>query len=119
MALYLAGLRALPVSIRESSQLDGAGEFLYYWKIAIPNLKPITLSAVIILAHISLKLFDLIYAMAGADNANTGHPSINMYLTTFRANNFAVGATMAVLLFVLAAVFIIPYLVHTHRERNS
>ncbi len=116
MALYLAGLRALPESLKESAQLDGAGEFLFYWKIAIPNLKPITLSAVIVLAHISLKMFDLIYAMAGADNANTGHPSINMYLTTFRANNFAVGAAMAVILFILAAFFIIPYLVNTHRE---
>ena len=119
MALFLAGLRSLPVSIRESSQLDGASEFIYYWKIAIPNLKPITLSAVIVLAHISLKLFDLIYSMAGADNANTGHPSINMYLTTFRANNFSVGAAMAVILFLLSALFIIPYIVHSHRERNQ
>jgi glucose/mannose transport system permease protein len=118
MALYLAGLRGLPETIRESAQLDGANEFIYYWKIAIPNVRPITLSAVIIIAHISLKLFDLIYAMAGADNANTGHPSINMYLTTFRANNFSVGASMAVVLFLLSALFIIPYLVSSHRGRR-
>jgi glucose/mannose transport system permease protein len=118
MALYLAGLRGLPETIRESAQLDGANEFTYYWKIAIPNVRPITLSAVIIIAHISLKLFDLIYAMAGADNANTGHPSINMYLTTFRANNFSVGASMAVVLFLLSALFIIPYLVSSHRGRR-
>ena len=119
MALYLAGLRGLPETIRESAQLDGASEFTYYWKIAIPNVRPITLSAVIIIAHISLKLFDLIYAMAGADNANTGHPSINMYLTTFRANNFSVGASMAVVLFLLSALFIIPYLVSSHRGRRG
>jgi glucose/mannose transport system permease protein len=119
MALYLAGLRSLPETIRESAQLDGANEFTYYLKIAIPNVRPITLSAVIVIAHISLKLFDLIYAMAGADNANTGHPSINMYLTTFRANNFSAGAAMAVVLFLLSALFIIPYLASSHRERRS
>ena len=118
MALYLAGLRGLPVSIREASKIDGATEFQYYLKIAIPNIRPITLSAVIILSHISLKMFDLIYAMAGADNINTGHPSINMYLTTFRANQFAMGAAMAVILFIIAALFIIPYMVHSHRERK-
>ncbi|MCG8568940.1 MAG: sugar ABC transporter permease [Spirochaetes bacterium] len=118
MALYLAGLRSLPVSIKESAKIDGANEFTYYWKIAIPNVRPITLSAIIILAHISLKMFDLIFAMAGADNANTGHPSINMYLTTFRANNFGVGAAIAVILFLLAATFIIPYLVHSYRSRS-
>ncbi len=118
MALYLAGLRGLPVSMREAAKIDGATEFQYYLRIAIPNVKPITLSAVIILSHISLKLFDLIYAMAGADNINTGHPSINMYLTTFRANQFATGAAMAVILFIVAALFIIPYMVHSHRERK-
>jgi glucose/mannose transport system permease protein len=119
MALYLAGLRGLPETIRESAQLDGANEFIYYWKIAIPNMRPITMSAVIVVAHISLKLFDLIYAMAGADNANTGHPSINMYLTTFRANNFAVGAAISVVLFVLAALFIVPYLIDNYRTRRA
>ncbi|ADK82498.1 carbohydrate ABC transporter permease [Sediminispirochaeta smaragdinae] len=119
MALYLAGLRGLPESIRESSRMDGAGEFTYYWKIAIPNIKPITLSAVIILSHISLKMFDLIYAMAGADNANTGHPSVNMYLTTFRANQFAMGAAIAVILFIMAALFVIPYLMHSHKQRRQ
>ena len=119
MALYLAGLRGLPVSIREASKIDGATEFQYYIKIAIPNIRPITLSAVIILSHISLKMFDLIYAMAGADNINTGHPSINMYLTTFRANQFAMGAAMAVILFIIAALFIIPYMLHSHRERQG
>jgi len=116
--LYLAGLRGLSGSIKESAKLDGANEFVYYTKIAIPNLKPITLSAVVIMAHISLKMFDLIYAMAGADNGFTGHPSVRMYLTTFRANKFALGAAMAVILFFLAACFIIPYMVNSHKARR-
>lgn len=117
MALYLAGLRGLSGSIRESAKLDGANEFMYYWKIAIPNLKPITMSAVVIMAHISLKMFDLIYAMAGTDNEFTGHPSVRMYTTTFRANKLALGSAMAVILFVFAALFIIPYMVRSHKER--
>jgi len=117
MALYLAGLRGLSGSIKESAKLDGANEFTYYWKIAIPNLKPITMSAVVIMAHISLKMFDLIYAMAGTDNGFTGHPSIRMYTTTFRANKLALGSSMAVILFIFAAMFIIPYMIHSHKER--
>jgi len=118
MALYLAGLRGLPESIRESAKLDGANEFMYYWKIAIPNLRPITMSAIVILAHISLKMFDLIYAMAGTDNEFTGHPSVRMYTTTFRANKLALGSAMAVILFLFAALFIIPYMVRSHKERG-
>lgn len=119
MALYIAGLRGIPQHLHEVAQLDGVNEFQYYTKIAIPILKPITFSAIIILAHVSLKLFALIFAMAGSDNAATGHPSILMFLTTFRGNKFAVGAAIAVVLFVLVAVFIIPYLANSYRERRA
>lgn len=119
MALYIAGLRGIPGHLHEVAQLDGVNEMQYYTRIAIPILKPITFSAVIILAHISLKMFALIFAMAGSDNAATGHPAVLMYLTTFRGNKFALGAAIAVVLFVLVAVFIIPYLVNSYRERRA
>lgn len=118
MALYLAGLRGLPVAMYESAKMDGAGDLTYYFKIAIPNMWPITLSAIIIISHISLKLFALIFSMAGADNASTGHPSVLMYLVTFRANNFAIGAAISVILFLMAALFIIPYLIQSYRARR-
>jgi glucose/mannose transport system permease protein len=118
MALYLAGLRGVPVGLHEAARLDGASEIQYYMRVAFPILKPITLSAVIILAHISLKMFALIFAMAGADNAATDHPAVLMYLTTFRGNKFALGASIAVILFLLVALFIIPYLVSSYREQR-
>ena len=37
-----------------------------------PQLSPIALSALIILGHMSLKLFDLIYAMPGDTDASAG-----------------------------------------------
>jgi glucose/mannose transport system permease protein len=117
MALYLAGLQGIPGELTEASRLDGASEWQYYVHIAIPMLKPITISAVIILSHISLKMFDLIFAMTGPDNAAAGHPALSMYLTTFRANQFAKGASIAVVLFLLAALFIIPYLINSYKER--
>jgi glucose/mannose transport system permease protein len=119
MALYYAGLRGLPVEVHESAKIDGATESQYYFRVAIPMLRTTTFSAIIILAHISLKLFALIFAMTGPDNAETGHPSVLMYLTTFRANDFAKGAAIAVVLFLMAAIFIIPYLLSSHRERRG
>ncbi|MFW6006133.1 MAG: carbohydrate ABC transporter permease, partial [Candidatus Bipolaricaulota bacterium] len=119
MALYLAGLRGISEDLREASRLDGANQFQYYFRVAIPILKPMTMSAIIILAHISLKMFALIFAMTGPDNAETSHPAVLMYLTTFRANNFAKGAAIAVVLFVMVAVFIVPYLVSAYRERRA
>jgi len=118
MALYLAGFNGISQDLRDAAMLDGASEFGYYRYVAIPMLKPITISAVIILSHISLKMFDLIFAMTGPDNAETGHPALNMYLTTFRSNEFAKGAAIAIVLFLVAAMFIVPYLIGQYRQRG-
>lgn len=119
MALYLAGFTGISQDLRDAAMLDGATTSGYYRHIALPLVKPITISAVIILAHISLKMFDLIFAMTGPDNGQTGHPALNMYLTTFRANDFAKGAAIAIVLFLIAATFIIPYIVSSYRQRRT
>jgi len=119
MALYLAGFTGISQDLRDASMLDGASSAGYYRHIALPLVKPITISAVIILSHISLKMFDLIFAMTGPDNGETGHPALNMYLTTFRANDFSRGAAIAIVLFVIAATFIIPYLISSYRQRRT
>ena len=110
MALYLAGLRGIPEELREAARADGASEFQVYRHVILPLLGPITLAAMIILGHISLKIFDLIWAMAGADNAITDVPALLMYLRSFRANQFASGASIAMVLLVMIAAIIIPYL---------
>ena len=118
MALYLAGLNGVSQDLRDAAMLDGASQAGYYRHVAIPMLKPITISAVIILSHISLKMFDIIFAMTGPDNASTGHPALAMYLTSFRANEFSKGAAIAIVLFLIAATFIVPYLIGQYRQRR-
>lgn len=115
MALYLAGLRGIPEELREAARMDGASELQLYRYVIFPLLAPITLSAMIILGHISLKIFDLIWAMAGADNAITDVPALLMYLRTFRGNQFAEGAAIAMVLLVMVAAVIVPYLWSTLR----
>ena len=116
MALYLAGLRGVPDELREAARVDGASELQIYRLVILPLLRPITLAAVIILGHISLKIFDLIFAMAGPDNFATDVPALLMYLTAFRANQFAKGAAIAVILLLLVALVIVPYLATTLRR---
>ncbi|HEY8424941.1 MAG TPA: sugar ABC transporter permease [Limnochordales bacterium] len=119
MALYLAGLRGIPQELREAARVDGAGELQIYRYVDLPLLWPITLSAVIILGHIALKIFDLVFAMAGPDNAPTSVPAVSMYLTTFRGNQLAKGAAIAVILLTMVSALIIPYLVYSLRRRED
>lgn len=110
MALYLAGLRGISDDVREAAVVDGANGWHLYSKVILPLLAPITLSAMIILGHISLKIFDLVFAMAGPDNGPTDVPALLMFITTFRGNQFAKGAAIGVILLLLVAMIILPYL---------
>ncbi|HMQ55759.1 MAG TPA: sugar ABC transporter permease [Anaerolineae bacterium] len=115
MALYLGGLRAVPDSLREAARVDGATELEIYRYIILPLLRPITLSALIILGHISLKVFDLIIAVAGKQVA-LDVPAIYMWTTTFDGYFFGRGAAIGILLLISVAVLIIPYLYFTLRS---
>ncbi len=116
MAMYLAGLRGIPEELREAARIDGCSEWGVYRHIVLPMLQPITLSAVIILGHISLKIFDLVSAMTGPGPAFASDvPAYFMFDTTFRGNFFSQGASIAIVLLTLVAVLVVPYLVYSRR----
>ena len=115
MALYLAGLRGIPEEIQEAATVDGASGLQIFRHISLPMLKPVTLSAVIILGHISLKVFDLIVAISGKD-IRLDVPSIYMWTTTFDANNFARGAAIGIIMLLTVTVLVVPYLNYSMRS---
>lgn len=111
MAMYLAGIRSIPNELSEAAQVDGASVWQTYRYIILPLLRPVTLGAVIILTHISLKIFDLVVAMTGAGiGFSCDVPALFMYDTTFRGNFFAQGAAIATILLVSIGAIILPYL---------
>ncbi len=117
MALYLAGLKSIPLELREAAAIDGASKWKIFYYITLPFLRPITFGAIIILGHISLKIFDLIVAMTGSGPAfSSDVPAFFMYDTTFRGNHFAQGASIAIILLLLVSLLIIPYLITTFRK---
>jgi glucose/mannose transport system permease protein len=117
MALYLAGLRAIPDEIKEAARVDGATEFGIFRHIIFPLLRPVTFSAMIILGHMSLKAFDLIIAVAGKQYP-LDMPSIYMWNATFDAHLYGTGAAISILLLISVAFLIIPYLNYSLRVES-
>ena len=119
MALFLAGFRGVPEELREAARMDGASEYRVYRHVVFPYLRPVTLSAVIILGHISLKVFDLIVAIGGKQLI-TQTPAVYMWILIYDARDYAKGAAIATLLLIGISVIIVPYLIYTVRsERNA
>jgi len=117
MALFLAGFRGVPEELREAARMDGASEFRVYRHVVFPHLRPVTLSALIILGHISIKVFDLIVAIGGKQLI-TQVPAVYMWILIYDARDYAKGAAIATLLLIGISALIIPYLVYTVRSER-
>jgi glucose/mannose transport system permease protein len=111
MIMYLAGLRAIPEELREAARVDGATEFQVLRHVSFPLLRPVTLSAIIILGHQSLKIFDLVVSMTGrGPGFATDVPALYMYETTFMGNHFSHGAAISIVMLLAVSVLVVPYL---------
>lgn len=121
MALFLAGFRGIPDDQREAARMDGATEFQVYRHVIFPQLSPIALSALIIIGHMSMKMFDLIYSIAGANSYAAAVPATYMWTQLFSKSNPANASANATILLLIVAVVVVPYLIYTNRveERSG
>ncbi|NOX14582.1 MAG: sugar ABC transporter permease [Epsilonproteobacteria bacterium] len=118
MILLLAGLRGINGEVINAAKIDGASMPKIYWKIIIPQLRPVFFSSIIILLHIAIKTFDLVVVMTkGGPGYSTILPSIFMYQYSFSRNKLAYGASSAMIMLLFVMIFVVPYLYNELRKR--
>ena len=111
MAMFLAGLRGVDNEIIKAAQIDGASAMTIYRRIIIPLMRPVFLSAFVVLAHLAIKAYDLVIALTGGGPGQaTQLPATFMYSYTFTRNLMGIGASSAIIMLVMIFSIIIPYL---------
>lgn len=111
MAMFLAALRGVDQDVVKAAYMDGASMPQIYWGIIIPSIRPAFFSAIVVLAHLAVKSFDLVIAMTnGGPGYATDLPSIFMYAMSFQRNNIAVGSATAVMMLCTVMAIVVPYL---------
>ncbi len=106
MLLLYAGVKSVPVELREAAMLDGASDGQVNRYIVLPYIKPIIRISVIFAVTGSLKSFDLIYVLTnGGPLHSTEVPSTLMISMLFLRNRYGMGSTIAVLLILLCFGF--------------
>lgn len=111
MALFLAALRGVDQEIIKAAYLDGASLPRIYWGIIIPSIRPVFLSAIVILAHLAVKSFDLVLALTGGGPGYASDlPATFMYEMVFRRNQMGIGAASAMMMLATVMAIIVPYL---------
>ena len=121
MALFLAGLRGVDDAIIKAAQVDGAGTVRIYTSIIIPSLRPVFFSALIILAHIAIKSFDLVMALTGGGPGfSSDLPATFMYTFAFNRNQIGLGAASAMMMLMTVVAIIVPMVYsETRRHRRG
>lgn len=111
MAMFLAGLRGVDNEIIKAAQIDGASTMTIYRRIIIPLMRPVFLSAFVVLAHLAIKSYDLVVAMTdGGPGTATWTPALFMQKFTFGRNEMGMGAASAIIMMMMIFSIIVPYL---------
>jgi glucose/mannose transport system permease protein len=116
MALFLAGFRGIPQELREAAAMDGASTYRLYRNVIFPQLTPVALSALIIVGHMSMKMFDLIMSVSGAQWL-TEVPAVYVWQALL-TSDYAKAAAISIILLLLVAIVIVPYLIYTNRQEK-
>ena len=120
MALFLSALRSVDQDIIKAASLDGASPWRIYLRIILPSMRPVFMSAVVILAHLAIKSFDLVVALTGGGPGYASTlPANFMYEMTFRRNEIAVGAASAMIMLATVAAIMVPYLYSELRGKQN
>ena len=121
MAIMLAGLRGIDPELWKAARVDGVPLTRYYLNIVIPMLKPMFVTAIVLLAVGGVKVYDLIVAMTG------GGPGIATEVPTkfvmeflFRRANIGLATAAASVMFVTVIAVVGPwiYVEHFRREKG-
>jgi glucose/mannose transport system permease protein len=119
MAMFLAGLRGVDGEILKAAQIDGASAYQTYRRIVIPIIRPVFFSALIVLAHMAIKSYDLVLSVTGKNPGGAAElPSTFMYSYTFTRNQMAVGSTSAVIMLMTIAAIMVPYIYSETKEKS-
>lgn len=102
MVYCMAGYAGISEDVYEAAIIDGATKGQYFWKVALPLLRPSLVSAAILSMVGSLKYFDLIYVMTnGGPGSSTELMATYMYKYSFSQFNMGYGSAVAGGMFLL------------------
>lgn len=111
MTILSAALKSVPDEILEAARVDGATEWVTFWRVTVPIIMPTILVVITTMVINVLKLFDIVYVMTGG-NFGTNVIANRMYTEMYK--NFDVGRGTAVA--VILVIAIIPFIYFNMRR---
>ncbi|WP_433236093.1 carbohydrate ABC transporter permease [Actinomadura nitritigenes] len=111
LIMLLAGLQAIPLDLYEAARVDGAGFLRQFWHITMPLLRPVAMISTLLAVINAFQYFPIPWVLTQGGPANaTNVIPISSYNFAFQAGDVSLGATVAVIMFLVILVGALGYL---------
>lgn len=103
--VFLAGMQAIDGEYYEAARVDGATEMALFFKVTLPLMKPVMVTAILLRMMECFKKFDEPWILTGGGPGNaTDVLDIFTYRQAFKNFNFSYAAAVCVILFLILII---------------
>ncbi|MGB5951799.1 MAG: sugar ABC transporter permease [Ornithinimicrobium sp.] len=111
MTVLSAAIKSIPDEIIEAAKMDGVQGLKMFRYVTLPTVRPAVVVVITTIAMATLKVFDIVRTMTGGQ-FDTSIVANEFYSQSFTFGRSDLGATLAVLLFIL----VIPIILYNIRQ---
>jgi glucose/mannose transport system permease protein len=110
MVLMLAGLRGIDEEIWKAARIDGIPTWKTYLFIIIPMLRPVFITALVLITSGIIRVYDLVVAQtSGGPGLATEMPAKYVYDYMFRAQNLGQAFAASTMMLLAVLVVVVPW----------
>jgi multiple sugar transport system permease protein len=104
--MLMAGLQGVPPDLHEAASVDGATAWQSFWRITLPLLMPIMITALLIRIIDAFKVVDIIMTLTGGGpGQSTESVTLAIYRIGVKGGDLAFGSSQAYFLLLIMLIF--------------
>ncbi len=110
MCIMLAGLRGIDEDIWKAARVDGIGTVKTYIQIIIPMMRPVFVTALVLIGAGIVKLYDLVVAQtSGGPGISSEVPAKYVMTAMFGGQNLGQGFAASTMMLLMVVIILIPW----------
>ena len=115
--IFITAFKTIPDDIYEAASIDGAGGLKKLWYITIPLIRPTFVIVVLLLITGVFKIFEIVVQLTGGGPNHLSELLVTyMYYMTFQSTKYGYGMSIAMMTFLITAVFAAFYIYVTKEQ---
>jgi len=118
--MILAGLQAIPGTLYEAAEVDGASKLQMFTRITLPMLTPILFTSILLRIIWVANSMDVIFVMTGGGPGYATHTlPVFAFIRAYKGLDFGYASTIAICLTLLLIAIVAGYVIRVLRSQEA